>query len=111
MARALNRLWKRMGSVFADRYHDRILQSPREVWNALRYVLCNARKHGAWTSATRHDPFSSAAWFDGWRGGPQRVEEPSPAAGARTWLLRDGWRFHGLIEIDAIPALALRRIQ
>jgi len=51
IARALNRLRRRVGSVFADRYHDRILQSPREVWNALRYVLCNARKHGAWTSA------------------------------------------------------------
>ena|SRR5688572_13642450 len=46
MARALNRLWRRFGSVFADRYYDRILRSPREVWNALRYVLCNARKHG-----------------------------------------------------------------
>jgi len=109
MARALNRLWKRMGSVFADRYHDRILQSPREVWNALRYVLCNARKHGAWTSRTRHDPFSSAAWFDGWRGGPPKTEEPSPAAPARTWLLRTGWHFHGLIEIDATALLALPR--
>src|SRR5688572_2419802 len=56
MARALNRLWRRLGSVFADRYHDRILRSPREVWNALRYVLNNARKHGAWNSRTRPDP-------------------------------------------------------
>jgi REP element-mobilizing transposase RayT len=111
MARALNHLWKRMGSVFADRYHDRILRSPREVWNALRYVLCNARKHGAWTSRTRHDPFSSAAWFDGWRGGPPKTEKPSPAAPARTWLLRSGWHVHGLIDIDATPLLALPRTQ
>jgi REP element-mobilizing transposase RayT len=109
MARALNRLWRRVGNVFADRYHDRILRSPREVWNALRYVLCNARKHGAWTSRTRHDPFSSAPWFDGWRGAPTKPEEPSPTARARTWLLRTGWHFHGLIDIDATPLLALPR--
>ena len=108
MARALNRLWRRVGSVFADRYHDRILHSPREVWNALRYVLCNARKHGAWTSRTRHDPFSSARWFTGWRGAPPVTGEPSPAASARTWLLRTGWCSHGLIDIDATPLLAPR---
>jgi hypothetical protein len=111
MARALNRLWRRAGSVFADRYHDRILRSPREVWNALRYVLCNARKHGAWTSRTRHDPFSSAPWFDGWGGAQPKLEQPSPAARARTWLLRTGWSFHGLLDIDATPVLALRRTQ
>ena len=109
MARALNRLWRRVGRIFADRYHDRILRSPREVWNALGYVLCSARKHGAWTSRTRHDPFSSAAWFDGWRGAPRAPETPSPAAQARSWLLRTGWRFHGLIEMDATPVLTLPR--
>ena len=111
MARALNRLWRRVGNVFADRYHDRILRSPREVWNALRYVLCNARKHGAWTSRTRHDPFSSGSWFDGWRGAPQETEQPSPAAKARTWLLRTGWRCHGLMDLDATLVLALPRTQ
>ncbi len=108
MARALNRLWRRVGKVFADRYHDRILRSPREVWNALRYVLCNARKHGAWTSRTRHDPFSSAPWFDGWRGAPPAAGT-SPAARARSWMLRTGWRFHGLIDIDATPLLTMPR--
>ena len=46
IARSLNRIWKRTGSVFADRYFDRILKSPRQVRNALCYVLNNARKHG-----------------------------------------------------------------
>ena len=107
MARALNRLWRRLGSVFADRYHDRILRSPREVWNALRYVLNNARKHGVWSSRTMPDPLSSSAWFDGWR---ERLPEPtetSPTARAGTWLLRVGWRFHGLISIVATPMLAV----
>ncbi|MFN8826000.1 MAG: hypothetical protein ACK501_13615, partial [Planctomycetota bacterium] len=38
IAKALNKLWSRRGRVFADRYHDHILKSPREVRNALRYL-------------------------------------------------------------------------
>ena len=45
IARGLNRLWGRKGKVFADRYHDRVLRTPREVRNALAYVLNNARRH------------------------------------------------------------------
>ena len=103
MARGLNRLWRRFGRVFADRYHDRILRSPLEVWNALRYVLCNARKHGAWTSRTRPDPLTSSAWFDGWRESLPAPAESAPTAPARTWLLRIGWRLHGLLRVDATP--------
>ena len=40
-------VFERRGSVFADRYHDRVLKTPREVRNALRYVLGNGRKHAA----------------------------------------------------------------
>jgi REP-associated tyrosine transposase len=104
LARALNRLWRRVGSVFCDRYHDRILRSPSEVWNALRYVLCNARKHGAWSSRSRPDPCSSGAWFDGWRELEPETERISPTARARTWLLRKGWRRLGLISIEATPS-------
>src|SRR5262249_53817234 len=63
VARALNRLWGRKGSVFADRYHSRILRTPREVRHALAYVLNNARKHGCFFAGI--DPFSSGRWFDG----------------------------------------------
>jgi hypothetical protein len=35
----------RTGKVFADRYHMRILKTPTEVKNALRYVLDNRWKH------------------------------------------------------------------
>ena len=44
MARALNRVWKRAGTVFADRYHAHVLRTPREVRTALAYVLLNARR-------------------------------------------------------------------
>lgn len=116
IARGLNRVWGRSGKVFADRYHDHILRSAREVWNALRYVLQNARKHGAWTSRTRVDPFSSAEWFDGWRGhrlggvrsaghdGQGARSRRSPVVQARTFLLHRAWRRHGLLDVGMAPS-------
>jgi len=44
-ARAVNRVFERRGPVLADRFHVRVLRSPREVRNALAYVLLNARQH------------------------------------------------------------------
>jgi hypothetical protein len=47
-ARAFNRLWRRKsrGRVFADRYHDRILRTPREVKPRWHYVLKHCMRHG-----------------------------------------------------------------
>ena len=56
IARVLNKLWRRRGRVFADRYHDRILKTPREVKNALVYVLangCGASNGWRWRSRAR----------------------------------------------------------
>lgn len=106
IARAMNRLASRSGRLFADRYHARILKTPREVRHALAYVLGNARRHGvarARTRATWLDPYSSAALFDGWR---STVSSPSfaiPVSAARTWLLTKGWRRHGLLDPCAAP--------
>ena len=47
LARAVNRTLARRGRLFADRYHSRALKTPRAVHFAVRYVLLNARKHGA----------------------------------------------------------------
>jgi putative transposase len=111
IARTLNRLWKRKGKVFADRYHDRVLKTPREVRNALVYVLHNARKHAAEGRHVRvpHaiDEFSSAPWFDGFRehftvrGLDVTIR---PIADAKTWLLTQGWRRHGLLSLLPTPA-------
>jgi hypothetical protein len=104
IARGLNRLWKRAGSVFEDRYHARILTSPRAVRIALIYVLNNARKHGAWR-AHLADEYSSARWFDGWKGARTKAAESRPRllARARTWLLSVGWRRHGLLDPLELP--------
>ena len=97
LARALNRRWRRTGSVFADRYHARALRSPREVRAALVYVLHNARHHGVRIRGV--DPFTSGPWFDGWNA-KLAPDRRSPVARARSWLLRVGWRRHGLIRFD-----------
>ena len=72
IARAVNRIFRRIGPVLADRrYHLHVLRTPREVRNALAYVLLNARRHAAAAGRTlsrafRIDPASSGRWFDGW---------------------------------------------
>jgi REP element-mobilizing transposase RayT len=109
IARALNRLWNRVGSVFSDRYHAHVLKTPREVRHALNYVLHNAALHGARLGGP--DPCSSGAWFDGWRHelGLRRVARASPLPRAFTWLLRVGWRRHGYL--DPVPPPFTRRDQ
>ncbi|MBL8755561.1 MAG: transposase [Planctomycetes bacterium] len=106
IARALNKHWERSGRVFADRYHDHILRSPREVRNALRYVLGNGKKHAAEGRAVSVpqaiDTYTSAPWFDGFREtfvvrGIEAVARP--VTEAHTWLLTIGWRRHGLLSV------------
>jgi REP element-mobilizing transposase RayT len=99
IAKRLNGLWRRAGKLFADRYHDRILRSPREVRNALAYVLNNAFKHGVEVTRGEPDPCSSGQWFDGWRGVPRLAPGSSPLARAKTWLLTVGWLLHGRIRL------------
>jgi len=102
LAKRLNRWWGRKGRVFADRFHDRILRTPKEVRNALRYVLLNARRHGVARSGI--DPYSSGAWFDGWtRGTTPRPSGPAPVTRARTWLATVGWRRWRRISPDEVP--------
>ena len=45
VARTVNRTLGRRGKLWADRYHARVLATPREVRHALVYVLQNVRKH------------------------------------------------------------------
>ena len=104
LARAVNRVFRRRGPVLADRYHLRVLRTPKQVRSALAYVLLNARRHARKVSGVwRCDPASSGHWFDGWRRRPAenlpqaRLRSP-PVARARSWLLRVGWRRHGLID-------------
>lgn len=79
VARRLNRLSRRKGTVFADRYHAHQLRSRREVANAVRYVVGNYRHHAREYLPPRwDDPFATHA--------------DAPAVAPRTWLLRVGWK-------------------
>jgi putative transposase len=96
MAKAINLAVSRHGAVWADRFHARALSTPREVRNALVYVLQNWKKHE--TGAGGVDPRSSGEWFVGWREVVPRVRGRSPVASPRTWLVRSGWWRHGRIS-------------
>jgi REP element-mobilizing transposase RayT len=133
IARGVNALVRRRGPLWADRWHGRALTTPRAVKRALVYVLANFRKHRAPHAAL--DPYSSAAFFSGFRelggvcardllarGDPRlraslAIElrsvlrlaasgTPSPVVAARSWLARLGFRRRGLPSLHDQPASA-----
>lgn len=121
LARHLNRLWSRSGKVFADRFHDEVLDCARRVRNALLYVLKNARRHGVMLVDRLIDRFSSEIYFAhfSFRSPSSRQHFRStarllarqrwdPTARPLTFLLREGWKRAGAIFSDALPAAAGR---
>jgi REP element-mobilizing transposase RayT len=111
VALALNRLWSRRGSLFAERYHDVVLRSLRQVRNALRYVLNNHLKHRAQSrragERVQPDHFSSARYFEGRReSGPDWTAGAPGATVARGgWKLCVGWlERYPLISFAEFPA-------
>jgi hypothetical protein len=108
LARGVNRVFRRAGRVLADRCHVHVLRTPREVRNAIAYVLLNARRHlakrgDALPAIARIDPASSGRWFSGWRTAAAPVDDPPAVAAPRSWLLSVGWRRGGLIDALEVP--------
>ncbi len=113
-ARGVNRVFHRAGRVLADRCHVHVLRTPREVRNAIAYVLLNARRHLARRGCRppadgRIDPASSGRWFAGWRTGAAAFQDPPAVAAPRSWLLCVGWRRRGLIDPAEVPGTPRRR--
>ena len=114
LARAVNRVFERRGAVLDGRYHHRALGTPQEVRAALRYVLLNARKHASERVPAAPDTrgcvdrASSGRWFEGWAERLAPVADRPAVARPQTWLLRTGWRRHGLIRSDEVPGRARR---
>ena len=105
MVWALRRAFGWRTGLLADRYHLRVLKSSREVRNAIRYVLLSVARHRR-TPLDELDPASSGRWFDGWKRGSVGVErrpERRAVAAAHSWLLRVGWRRHGLLDPSEVP--------
>ena len=96
MARRLNDLMDKSGTLFVDRFHERPLISPNAVRTALRYVLTNAHKHHGHELV---DPYSSGPWFAGWPEGTKRPRwtpcTGPPTTPPESWLLRSGWQRAG----------------
>ena len=110
-ARGVNRVFRRIGRVLADRCYVHVLRTPREVRNAIAYVLLNSRRHlakqGRRPPATaRIDPASSGRWFTGWRTGAPPSRDPPAVSAPRSWLLSIGWRRRGLIDRAEVPGAA-----
>jgi putative transposase len=117
LARLVNALVGRRGSLWRDRYHRRDLTSPRQYRNALVYVLFNHRRHSKGAERARRgrvlDGCSSAFWHDGWsapRDLLQRIEAaragPPPVVAPKTWIASRGWRRHGLLRPEEMPVSA-----
>lgn len=106
----------RRGTVFPERYHVEQLTTPRQVRNAIAYVLNNWRRHGedyGVLETAQIDPYASGLHFDGWKG-----ESPSVPGDRywaletiypQTWLLAEGWRRHGRIDPHEVPGPIARR--
>jgi putative transposase len=116
VAKNVNRALARKGKVFAERYHSRSLESPREVRNAVVYVLNNVRKHEAGRLVPRNYPkrwldtgCTSAQHFHGWQGIAHREpDETSEVVAPRAWVLTDGFLVHGRVRPNEVPGGILR---
>ena len=107
---------RRRGGVFTDRYHAEIITTPKQARHALAYVLNNWRKHKEdrheFAREWRVDPYSTAVYFDGWKERKDAIfawplretYDPLIVYLPKTWLLREGWRRHGLIGLDEVPS-------
>jgi REP element-mobilizing transposase RayT len=106
---------RRKGRVFSDRYHERFIKNPKQARHALAYVLNNWRRHREDRAERARDwlidPFATGWAFDGWK---ERADtpfawklretyQPIPVRMPKTWLLRTGWRMHGLIGVREVP--------
>ena len=112
LSRNVNGELRRRGRVIADRYHLEKLRTPAQVRAAIAYVLGNWRKHGEDDlpgPPRLMDRYSSGPYFTGWDTGPPLPimrfdampfpeDGPLPIRFPTSYLLREGWKRHGLLS-------------
>ena len=102
IAFTVNAVAQRRGRLFRDRHHRHALKTPREVRNALVYILFNDRKHRASDASVQNtaptiDRCSSAYWMHDWSPSDKPPEggvlplEDAPTTKPKTWLASWGW--------------------
>ena len=99
IAKRLNRLWKRKGSVFAERYFSLAIKKYSQLRRTVIYVVNNGRKHGEWTERGEPDPFSSGRWFRHWASGEAflRALRDAPVEPPCTYEIFGGF------EVNEVP--------
>ena len=97
IAKALNKLWRRKGSIFADRYHASIPKGIRQIRRMMRYVLLNARKHGIPIPEGQPDRYSSGPFYPFWR----EYDQGASAAAKSTGRL-------AAVDSDHVPRILAR---
>jgi hypothetical protein len=107
---------RRRGRVFADRYHVEVITTPRRARHALSYILNNWRKHRedqlAFARGWLVDPYSSGISFADWKELEEsdvmwpirEAYEPIVVRRPESWLLREGWKRHGMISAREVPS-------
>ena len=104
IARTLNKRWSRRGKFFKERFDGKVIKTPRQMRNALRYVLLNHHKHAFESHGDTTpglDRYATGHLFDGWLpfdGGRPKTRKPKrgdPVVNPTCWLLTKGWRKHG----------------
>jgi putative transposase len=91
LALAVNRVLGRKGKVVGDRYHARLLRTPRQGAPACI------------------DPRSSGPHFSGWRREPEPTDLAPATALPSTWMARTGWRrAGGPLRVEEQPAASPR---
>jgi REP element-mobilizing transposase RayT len=111
LAMRLNRLLRRKGRVWGDRWHGEELRSPNEVRNRLVYVFRQLARHGTrMIGDGLIDVLSSASRFKGWRRPVVPIIDPDswPEGKPRTWLLGTGW--HTKTKGGLLDPLEARRM-
>jgi REP element-mobilizing transposase RayT len=110
LARAVNRVLGRKGSLLAERFHATPITVPTAARNGFLYVLQNYKKHPDRNVRLIDgvDVASSARWFPHWDR-PPTPTGPSPVSPPRTWLLRTGWLGLGPLSREESPARRVRR--
>ena len=104
VAKGLNRLWRRKGTVFAERFFARAASGWKQMKRLFHYVLCNARKHGIAVPRGHADRFTSARWGYHVHGKSTRPLRSPPVVefGGYSWSPGDG-PWPPSVDVDHVP--------